>query len=160
MGAKGGRREAETSVLSYTFVQMISLSKAIDGFESYLADERRFSPRTVTAYRGDLDRFAAFWEEEFAHQPGGEVDVLQIQSRGLGNAEARGVEQLEEGALALGKISLVAACQELFGGGERHGSGQAPGHARRRKALDRILDQMSFPAGPPEKRAQRRKMTR
>ncbi len=64
---------------------MISLSKAIDGFESYLADERRFSPRTVTAYRADLDRFAAFWEDEFAHQSAGEtalskIDTLAIRS--------------------------------------------------------------------------------
>src|SRR5215467_9681202 len=59
---------------------MISLSKAIDGFESYLADERRFSPRTVTAYRADLDRFAAFWEEEFAHQRAGETPLSRIDT--------------------------------------------------------------------------------
>ena len=59
---------------------MISLSKAIDGFESYLADERRFSPRTVTAYRGDLDRFASFWEEEFAHQRAGETPLSRIDT--------------------------------------------------------------------------------
>ena len=48
---------------------MISLSQSIDRFESYLADERRFSPATVTAYRADLDRFASFWETEFTHEP-------------------------------------------------------------------------------------------
>ncbi len=64
---------------------MISLSRAIDGFESYLAEERRFSPRTVLAYRTDLDRFADFWEKEFAHQdaertPVSRIDTLAIRS--------------------------------------------------------------------------------
>ena len=64
---------------------MISLSRAIDGFEAYASDERRFSPRTVLAYRTDLDRFAAFWETEFAHQSAGKtplskVDTLAVRS--------------------------------------------------------------------------------
>ncbi len=64
---------------------MISLSKAIDGFESYLADERRFSRRTVIAYRADLDRLAVFWEREFAHQspehtPLSKIDTLCVRS--------------------------------------------------------------------------------
>ena len=64
---------------------MISLSRAIDGFERYVADERRFSPRTVRAYRSDLDRFADFWEREFAHEsvgktPLGKIDTLAVRS--------------------------------------------------------------------------------
>lgn len=64
---------------------MISLSRAIDGFASYVADERRFSPRTVLAYRTDLKRFASFWEEEFANVPAGrtplsKVDTLAVRS--------------------------------------------------------------------------------
>ena len=64
---------------------MISLSRAIDGFERYVADERRFSPRTVRAYRTDLDRFADFWEREFAHESAGKtpltkVDTLTVRS--------------------------------------------------------------------------------
>jgi len=64
---------------------VISLARAIDGFQSYVADERRFSPRTVEAYRRDLERFAGFWEEEFANQPAGKtplykVDTLAVRS--------------------------------------------------------------------------------
>jgi integrase/recombinase XerC len=64
---------------------VISLSRAIDGFESYLADERRFSPRTVRAYRTDLDRFARFWQDEFANEPAGKtplsrMDALSVRS--------------------------------------------------------------------------------
>jgi len=64
---------------------VISLSRAIDGFERYVADERRFSPRTVLAYRTDLDRFADFWEHEFAHEsasktPLSKLDTLAVRS--------------------------------------------------------------------------------
>jgi integrase/recombinase XerC len=64
---------------------VISLSRAIDGFERYVADERRFSPRTVLAYRTDLDRFADFWEREFAHEsasktPLSKLDTLAVRS--------------------------------------------------------------------------------
>jgi integrase/recombinase XerC len=64
---------------------VISLSRAIDGFASYVADERRFSPRTVLAYRADLKRFTSFWEEEFANVPAGRtplsrVDTLAVRS--------------------------------------------------------------------------------
>ena len=64
---------------------MISLSRAIDGFERYVADERRFSPRTVLAYRSDLERFANFWEKEFAHESAAKtalskLDTLAVRS--------------------------------------------------------------------------------
>jgi len=59
---------------------VITLSRAIDGFTKYLADERRFSPRTVTAYRTDLDRFADFWENEFANQPAEKTPVVQLDT--------------------------------------------------------------------------------
>ena len=64
---------------------MISLSRAIDGFQTYVTDERRFSPRTVLAYRSDLDRFTGFWEREFAHESAGrtplsKIDTLAVRS--------------------------------------------------------------------------------
>ena len=64
---------------------MISLSRAIDGFERYVADERRFSPRTVLAYRSDLDRFAGFWERDYANEsaaktPLSKLDTLAVRS--------------------------------------------------------------------------------
>jgi len=64
---------------------VISLSRAIDGFERYVADERRFSPRTVLAYRTDLDRFADFWEREYANEsaaktPLSKLDTLAVRS--------------------------------------------------------------------------------
>jgi integrase/recombinase XerC len=65
--------------------RLISLSRAIDDFERYVADERRYSPRTVRAYRSDLDRFADFWEREFAQEPAsrtslGKLDPLSVRS--------------------------------------------------------------------------------
>ena len=64
---------------------MITLARAIDGFEAYLSGERRFSPATIRAYRADLERFADFWEKEFAHEkadttPITRVDTLAVRS--------------------------------------------------------------------------------
>ena len=64
---------------------MNSLSGAIEDFLSSLADERRFSPRTVLAYRTDLERLVEFWEKEFANRPAArtrlsEVDTLAVRS--------------------------------------------------------------------------------
>ena len=59
---------------------MISLSRAIDGFERYVADERRFSPQTVRAYRTDLDRFADFWEREFANESAGKTPLSKLDT--------------------------------------------------------------------------------
>ncbi len=64
---------------------MLTLSKAIEEFLSHLTDERRFSPRTVLAYRSDLDRFAAFWEADFGETPAArtplsKVDTLSLRS--------------------------------------------------------------------------------
>src|SRR5262245_53635847 len=65
------------------FSRMITLSRAIDGFESYLADERRFSPRTVLAYRSDLERFIGFWEKEFANAPAGKTPLSKVDTLAL-----------------------------------------------------------------------------
>lgn len=59
---------------------MISLSRAIDGFLTYIADERRFSPRTVLAYRTDLERFTNFWETEFANEQAGRTPLTRIDT--------------------------------------------------------------------------------
>lgn len=64
---------------------MLTLAKAIEGFLSHLTDERRFSPRTVLAYRSDLDRFASFWESEFGETPAArtplsKIDTLSVRS--------------------------------------------------------------------------------
>jgi integrase/recombinase XerC len=59
---------------------LISLSRAIDGFERYVADERRFSPQTVRAYRADLDRFADFWEREFANESAGKTPLSRLDT--------------------------------------------------------------------------------
>jgi len=66
-------------------MRLISLSRAIEDFERYVADERRYSPRTVRAYRADLDRFAGFWESEFAQEPASrtalsKLDALSVRS--------------------------------------------------------------------------------
>jgi integrase/recombinase XerC len=64
---------------------MITLARAIDEFEEYVADARRYSPRTVRAYRSDLDRFAGFWERDFGEgaastTPLSRVDTLAVRS--------------------------------------------------------------------------------
>ena len=59
---------------------MITLARAIGHFESYLADERRFSPRTVLAYRQDLDRFADFWQREFGESDPGKTPLTKIDT--------------------------------------------------------------------------------
>src|SRR5262249_9149410 len=51
------------------FSCVVTLALSVDGFLAYLSDERRFSPRTIEAYRSDLERFLSFWSEEFANLP-------------------------------------------------------------------------------------------
>ncbi len=60
--------------------RVISLSRAIDSFQAYVADERRFSPRTVLAYRTDLGRFTDFWETEFAHENAGKTPLSRLDT--------------------------------------------------------------------------------
>jgi len=59
---------------------VITLARAIGQFESYLADERRFSPQTVLAYRTDLDRFSEFWEREFGEGPAAKTPLSKIDT--------------------------------------------------------------------------------
>lgn len=59
---------------------MLSLARAVAGFATYLADERRFSERTVTAYVSDLERFMAFWESEFGEGPAAKTPLSKIDT--------------------------------------------------------------------------------
>jgi len=59
---------------------VITLARAIGQFESYLADERRFSPQTVLAYSTDLDRFSEFWEREFGEGPAAKTPLSKIDT--------------------------------------------------------------------------------
>ena len=64
---------------------MVTVAGAIEQFVAYLADERRFSSRTVLAYRTDLARFTDFWHREFGERPGARarlsaVDPLAVRS--------------------------------------------------------------------------------
>jgi integrase/recombinase XerC len=73
-----------TGAGSYTLF-VITLARAIDEFEGYIADARRLSQHTVLAYRSDLDRFATFWERDFgeasaATTPLSRVDTLAVRS--------------------------------------------------------------------------------
>ena len=77
----GGARAAP----GYTLARVITLARSVDGFLAFLSDERRFSPRTIEAYRSDLERFIEFWQEEFANMPAArtsldKVDTLSIRS--------------------------------------------------------------------------------
>jgi integrase/recombinase XerC len=64
---------------------LITLARSVDGYLSYLADERRFSPSTILAYGSDLAQFLRFWEKEFANQaavrtPISQIDTLAVRS--------------------------------------------------------------------------------
>jgi integrase/recombinase XerC len=64
---------------------VLTLARAIDAFLSDVGEARRYSPRTVRAYRSDLERFAAFWERDFgagsaAKTPLSRVDTLAVRS--------------------------------------------------------------------------------
>ena len=61
------------------------LARLIDRFLEHLGGERNFSPHTLRAYRGDLDRFLVFLAAEFlAKEPDAirpqEVDSLAVRS--------------------------------------------------------------------------------
>jgi len=69
----------------YTVREVLTLAHALDEFESYIADARRYSEQTVRAYRSDLDRFARFWETDFGEgsadkTPLSRVDTLGVRS--------------------------------------------------------------------------------
>lgn len=60
------------------------MRELISRFLEYLTEERNYSPHTVRAYRGDLERFLAFLAE-FLDRPAegidpGEVDALAVRS--------------------------------------------------------------------------------
>jgi integrase/recombinase XerC len=59
---------------------VLSLTRAVSAFATYLADERRFSERTVTAYVSDLERFMAFWEAEFGEGPAAKTPLSRIDT--------------------------------------------------------------------------------
>ena len=90
---------------------VLSLSRAVAGFATYLADERRFSERTVTAYLSDLERFMAFWESEFgeglaAKTPLAKVDTLAVRSHLASLHRAN-----------LGNRSIARHCETVVCGG-------------------------------------------
>jgi len=59
---------------------VITLARAIDEFVGHLRDERRFSPRTITAYRTDLTRFTEFWERDFANAPAARTPLSRLDT--------------------------------------------------------------------------------
>jgi integrase/recombinase XerC len=59
---------------------VITLARAIDEFVGHLRDERRFSPRTITAYRADLTRFSEFWERDFANAPAARTPLSRLDT--------------------------------------------------------------------------------
>src|SRR4029453_13391270 len=47
---------------------------------AHVADESGVLPRTGLAYRTDLDRFADFWEREFAHESAGKTPLSKLDT--------------------------------------------------------------------------------
>jgi len=59
--------------------------RLVDRFLEHLGEERNYSPHTLRAYRGDLDRFVAFLAEDFLDRPAAairpaDVDPLAVRS--------------------------------------------------------------------------------
>jgi integrase/recombinase XerC len=61
------------------------VQRLVERFLEHLAEERAYSPHTLRAYRGDLDRFVAFLAADFLDRPAAEVrpdevDALAVRS--------------------------------------------------------------------------------
>jgi integrase/recombinase XerC len=59
--------------------------RLVQRFLEHLGEERNYSPHTLRAYRGDLERFVAFLAEDFLDRPAadlrpGDVDPLAVRS--------------------------------------------------------------------------------
>ena len=78
---------------------------AVERFIRYLEDQRRASPQTVRAYRGDLDRFGAYLEgEHFRGAVPGPEGIDRLAVRGFVASLGRG--DLEKSTVAR-KLSTV-----------------------------------------------------
>ena len=86
-------------------------------FLEHLAEERAYSPHTLRAYRGDLERFVAFLAEDFLARPAaevrpGEVDALAVRSF-LAALHRAGAGRKSQGRALSAVRSLFAfACRE------------------------------------------------
>ena len=56
-----------------------AVRRLVDRFLEHLAEERNYSPHTVRAYRGDLDRFVAFLAEDFLAKPAAEIRPADVE---------------------------------------------------------------------------------
>jgi integrase/recombinase XerC len=61
------------------------MQRLVQRFLEHLGEERNYSPHTLRAYRGDLERFVAFLAEDFLDRPAaelrpGDVDPLAVRS--------------------------------------------------------------------------------
>jgi integrase/recombinase XerC len=61
------------------------MQRLVQRFLEHLGEERNYSPHTLRAYRGDLERFVAFLAEDFLERPAaelrpGDADPLAVRS--------------------------------------------------------------------------------
>lgn len=94
-----------------------SLSDLVERFLEHLEEERNYSPHTVRAYRGDLERFVTFLAVDFLDRPAGElaaedVDPLAVRSF-LAALHRDGVGRKSQGrALSAVRSLFRFACRE------------------------------------------------
>jgi integrase/recombinase XerC len=91
--------------------------RLVERFLEHLGEERNYSPHTLRAYRGDLERFVAFLAEDFLDRPAAEVrpadvDTLAVRSF-LAALHRAGAGRKSQGrALSAVRSLLAFACRE------------------------------------------------
>lgn len=115
----------------------VNWAEAVAGFEDHLAVERALSPRTLEAYRRDLEEFRAGYAERAGRQPAPKkVDILAIR-RHL----AALFERNDASSIARKLSSLRSFFRYLVNRGVVDGNpARAVRSPKRRQALPRALD--------------------
>ena len=115
----------------------LTWTEAVAGFENYLAVERALSPRTLEAYRRDLEEFRAGYAERLGKQPKPkQVDTLAIRGH-LAALFGRN----DASSIARKLSSLRSFFRFLVNRGVVQGNpARAVRSPKRRQALPRALD--------------------
>ncbi|VVN74568.1 hypothetical protein PS687_05769 [Pseudomonas fluorescens] len=96
----------------------------------------------LSAYRQHAG-FAAL--AEYLHQSVRQVQLVQVQAGQFRQAQARGIEQLQDRLVAVGEeVVFHGAVEQLQGAVGVQGLGQAPFALRRRQAVGRVVIAQAF----------------
>lgn len=111
--------------------------QAVESFDHYLAVERAYSPRTCTAYAGDLREFRRLYEQRKGHPP----DVTQLDALDV-RAHLAALFDSNDAASISRKLSSLRSFFRFLvrRGVVEHNPARAVRSPKRRKALPRALD--------------------